>query len=56
MEEEIRLQKTIIEKVISKLYELEDNGPKGEGWKSDELIELIHILEESIGIPKDKQY
>lgn len=53
---EIKLKKVVVEKVIAKLYGVEDSGPSGEGWKSDELIELIHVLEESISVPKDKQY
>lgn len=52
----IELPKKIIEDVVSILYGTEDRGPSGEGWKSKDLIELIHVLEESIGIPKDKQY
>ena len=50
------VKKEIIERVLDKLYEVTDRGPPGEGWKSDELINLIHELEDLIGMPMEEMY
>lgn len=44
-----------LQKAIGILYEVTDDGPAGEGWKSEELIALIRKLEEAAGVSeKDK--
>jgi hypothetical protein len=39
--------------ILSLLWGCEDRGPKGEGWKSDELLRLIATLEDALDIPPD---
>lgn len=52
----ISLPRETVENVLDILYATEDIGPTGQGWKTNELIELIHVLEEAVGILKDNQY
>ena len=42
----IVLSRKIIDDILVKLHEYEDEGLWGEGWKSSELIDLIKLLEE----------
>jgi len=30
--------------LVDNLIQIQDKGPDGEGWKSDELVELIELI------------
>lgn len=43
----IKLRKEQVKKLLDVLQDAEDRGPKGQGWQSPELIELIEQIENS---------
>lgn len=45
----VRLTKAQAEALSLKLWHLQDEGPAGSGWASDELQELRDIVDKSIG-------
>lgn len=45
------LPRELVVRLREYLMDVQDEGPFGEGWKSDELIADINILGEAIGLP-----
>ena len=45
----LRLTPRQYEKLLDVLIESQDEGPKGEGWKSDELTALVDFIEAAKG-------
>ena len=40
----LTLDRETVEKIYNKLLCIQDEGPEGSGWKSDELTDLLNSL------------
>ena len=50
----ITISKALAEEILARLISIQNEGPLGFGWKSNELIDLVVKLQEILGIPKEK--
>lgn len=40
---------TLLDEALEKIETIQDEGPYGEGWKSDELLDLITRIRKEVG-------
>lgn len=41
---------SLLARAVEELYSVQDRGPIGEGWKSDELMSLIGEIEKEVSV------
>lgn len=46
----------LLRRALEYLVGAEDEGPHGQGWKSDKLVALIREIQEVLNVPPDERY